>query len=139
MSLLHFALGQVDIVVLHRESPVVGPLLYVTFVFLVIFVAISIFLTIITDAYAAEKADAVVGNLPRVLMQAAGRQRSLIMRSCKRVLYHAVDFLQQQQLRLQSCMPWARPCFGRCVVTMKYIRLNERVASAWICTAASES
>lgn len=74
MSLLHFTLGSVDLGELHRDNPSIGPLLYVTFVFLVIFVSISIFVAIVTDAYAAEKKEAIAVDLVQVLRDASRRQ-----------------------------------------------------------------
>jgi len=93
MSLLHFTLGEVDISALHRDNPAVGPLLYVTFVFLVIFVAVSIFLAIVTDAYAAEKREAVDVDLGLVLRDATRRQ-----------IWRTVHMLRVAHARVHDCL-----------------------------------
>ena len=74
MSLLRFTLGEVDVQAMHRENPTLAFLLFVSFFFLVVLVAISIFLAIVTDSYAAEKAKSIPVDLPSVIRAAAGRQ-----------------------------------------------------------------
>ena len=75
VSLLRFVLGEVDVRAILRTSPTLGPVLYVLFLFFVVFVAVSIFLAIVTNAYAEERANATYVNLPKVLREAYHRQR----------------------------------------------------------------
>ena len=75
VSLLRFALGDVDVRALMLSSPVLGVILYLLFLFLVVLVAIAIFLAIITNAYAEERANATHVDLPKVLREAYRRQR----------------------------------------------------------------
>jgi hypothetical protein len=74
LSLLEFVLGEVDVQSMMRHNGVLGTLLYVAFFFLVYLVAVNIFLAIVTDSYAVEKATAHRVNLPKVLAAAARRQ-----------------------------------------------------------------
>ena len=54
MSLLHFMLGDVDPLRMRKDNWVLGPLLYVAFLFFMVLVLINMFLAIIADSYAFE-------------------------------------------------------------------------------------
>ena len=75
ISLLRFVLGEVDIQAIMAANPTLGTLFYLLFVFLVVLVAVSIFLAIVTNAYAEERANAIYVNLPKVLKEAYDRQK----------------------------------------------------------------
>jgi len=74
LSLLRFTLGDVDVRALIVTNPAIGALLYLLFLFLCVFVSVSIFLAIITEAYAAERKRAAEVDLFSVVLNAGVRQ-----------------------------------------------------------------
>ena len=66
ISLLRFVLGDVDVGEIMQANPALGALFYLLFLFLVVLVAVSIFLAIVTNAYAEERANDVYVDLFKV-------------------------------------------------------------------------
>jgi hypothetical protein len=102
MSLLFFILGVVDLFELHRANRVVGPLLYIAFVFVILFVVVNIFLSIVRGTYEEEKKAAISVDLVAVFRDATLRQFRQIRASCRLWSAHGQD--QSRQIRKQGAM-----------------------------------
>ena len=86
LSLLRFVLGEVDVESLRASNPALGTTLYVAFNFVVVLIAVTIFLTIVTEAYTNERKFAPEVNLPKIVYNAAGRQYVRFVEGRKRLL-----------------------------------------------------
>jgi hypothetical protein len=102
MSLLFFILGVVDLFELHRANRVVGPLLYIAFVFVILFVVVNIFLSIVRGTYEEEKKAAISVDLVAVFRDATLRQFRQIRASCRLWSAHGQD--RSRQIRKQGAM-----------------------------------
>ena len=102
MSLLFIILGDVDLFELHRANRVVGPLLYIAFVFFILFVVVNIFLAIVRGTYEEEKKAAISVDLVAVFRDATFRQFRQIRASCRLWSAHGQD--RSRQIRKQGAM-----------------------------------
>ena len=102
MSLLFIILGDVDLFELHRANQVVGPLLYIAFVFFILFVVVNIFLAIVRVTYEEEKKAAISVDLVAVFRDATLRQFRQIRASCRLWSAHGQD--RTSQIRKQGAM-----------------------------------
>ena len=100
MSLLFIILGDVDLFELHRANQVVGPLLYIAFVFFILFVVVNIFLAIVRGTYEEEKKAAISVDLVAVFRDATFRQFRQIRASCRLWNAHGRD--RSSQMRKQG-------------------------------------
>ena len=100
MSLLFIILGDVDLFGLHRANRVVGPLLYIAFVFFILFVVVNIFLAIVRGTYEEEKKAAISVDLVAVFRDATFRQFRQIRASCRLWNAHGRD--RSSQMRKQG-------------------------------------
>lgn len=65
-TLFRIILGDFDFFALEKSNPILGPIYFISFVLVVFFVLLNMFLAIVADTYSSVKNDAIVGSRGKI-------------------------------------------------------------------------